>query len=376
MRFCTSLNLAHDGDYCLASAPLEARHYVLACFTIALIQGDTIKGGHVKHATLNGYVLAVVALHKDRNLPSPRMVDKDIVGLLLTTVKKYEKVPNRREMIYDAMVANMLTRVSATFQKDSKEAAILDWIILGRYTGFRQAEWCQTSQVVAYTTPSLAHTTPEPLAFLPSDFVLFDPNECPCTNLLDEQVDAVEITWRFQKNGNNGERIPYKRDYDNPQLCPVSAAARILQRAQRLGVPPTHPLAVYASSSHSGGFAFITANNTADFLRSTAMATYNLPMDSPRLQRWSCHSIRVTAANLLHRANRSDSYIQTRLRWKSSTFLMYLRNTFYAADQHTAAMRLSDRNLPPLLTDTGTPIPTHRGLEEHEKLIASTTPSI
>ena len=47
----------------------------------------------------------------------------------------------------------------------------------------------------------------------------------------------------------------------------------------------------------------------------------------------------------------SDSYIQTRLRWKSTAFLMYLRNTLYAASAHTAALSLHKDNLPRL---TGT----------------------
>lgn len=94
---------------------------------------------------------------------------------------------------------------------------------------------------------------------------------------------------------------------------------------------------------------------TATFLRTTAQRVFDHDPIDDRLRRWSCHSIRVTAANLLHRACMSDSYIQTRLRWKSTTFLMYLRNTFYAADQHTAAMKISNRNLPTLTTSNGEP---------------------
>jgi hypothetical protein len=75
---------------------------------------------------------------------------------------------------------------------------------------------------------------------------------------------------------------------------------------------------------------------------------------------WSCHSIHVTAANLLHRARFSDSYIKNRLRWRSDTFLMYLHNTFYTADQHTKAITLGldppDRNV-------------SRPLEPHESLL-------
>ena len=46
------------------------------------------------------------------------------------------------------------------------------------------------------------------------------------------------------------------------------------------------------------------------------------------------------AAIQLHWAHFSDSYIKNHLCWKSDTFLMYLCNTFYIADQHTKAITL------------------------------------
>ena len=370
MRFCASVNLCTDGDYCLASAPLEARNYVLACYAISLIQGNTILGGSVKHATLNGYIKAVVDMHTDRQLTSPRLVEKDLVSPLLDAVKRYESVPNRRDMIYDSMVSHML-QVTAGLQDDCLHSAILDWIILGRYGGFRQSEWCQTSQSIAMTRPSLALPVQEPLAFIPSDFAFFDSAGRPLPDIEDDSVDMVELTWRFQKNSNNGERIPFKRDYSSPDLCPVLAAVRIRRRAARLGIHSASTLAVYSDPKSVTGYSYITANQTAAFLRTTAQKVFMLDSNDDRLQRWSCHSLRVTAANLLHRARRSDSYIQIRLRWKSSTFLMYLRNTFYAADQHTAAMNISDRNLPLLSAPDGTAVPMLRDLEPHETFMAA-----
>ena len=97
---------------------------------------------------------------------------------------------------------------------------------------------------------------------------------------------------------------------------------------------------------------FITDDDTAEFLQQIASDVYGLSWgrtkDAEVLNKYSAHSIRVTAANLLHRASMSDSYIQTRLRWNSQTFLDYLRNTIYAADQHSAAMNIPATLLPDL----------------------------
>ena len=76
-------------------------------------------------------------------------------------------------------------------------------------------------------------------------------------------------------------------------------------------------------------------------LQHCALLVLNVNKDDPSLKFWSTHSSRVTAVDLLHRANLSDSYIQTRLCWKSSPFLMYLRNIIYSADAHTKTINVT-----------------------------------
>ncbi|KAK1746221.1 hypothetical protein QTG54_002828 [Skeletonema marinoi] len=197
-------------------------------------------------------------------------------------------------MIYDSMMSHML-QVTAGLQDDCLHSAILDWIILGRYGGFRQSEWCQTSQSIAMTRPSLALPVQEPLAFIPSDLAFFDNAGRPLPDIEDDSVDMVELTWRFQKNSNNGERIPFKRDYSSPDLCPVLVAVRIRRRAACLGIHSASTLAVYSDPKSVTGYSYITANQTAAFLRTTAQKVFMLDSNDDRLQRWSCHSLRVTA---------------------------------------------------------------------------------
>jgi hypothetical protein len=88
----------------------------------------------------------------------------------------------------------------------------------------------------------------------------------------------------------------------------------------------------------TGKHRLITASQVAIFLHHVPHKVFDIPAEHKDLLAWSCHSIRLTDANLLHRAWFSDSYIKNRLRWRSNTFLMYLCNTFYTADQHTKAI--------------------------------------
>jgi hypothetical protein len=354
----------------MPEADHEARNYLVACYTVHLILGNTINKIRVKYATLRKYVASAIKLYTDRKIPDPTAgIKDDLVKPLLTAVKSYEEQKNRKEMISDNMLAHML-KICRFSPPNSLDSALLDWIILGRVTGARRSEWCQDSQSIEMTTPNLAHETPEPKAFIRDDFEFFSSSAQRLYDLspdLVPSVDYVRIRWRFQKNKDNGQEIPFKRDYDRPDVCPVLAAIRIYLRALALNVPPTTPLAVFSlGTSPDSSFRFITARHVVSFLRRSAQAAFNLRPNDKSLDSWTSHSIRVTAANILHRAGMSDSYIQTRLRWKSNTFLMYLRNTFYSADQHTAALDISNRNLPKLSTLVGH---SFRPLEEHEQFL-------
>ena len=88
-----------------------------------------------------------------------------------------------------------------------------------------------------------------------------------------------------------------------------------------LMVPAGTPMAVYADSTSLSGYSHIKAPQVVQFIRGSAQATFNLKSTDKALKSWTCHSIRITAANILQ-AHMADSYIQTRLRWQSNTFII------------------------------------------------------
>ena len=54
--------------------------------------------------------------------------------------KKYESVQNRRRMITASMMAWLIKKAGKE-GTDSEIRAIVDWIIIGRSTGYRSSEW-------------------------------------------------------------------------------------------------------------------------------------------------------------------------------------------------------------------------------------------
>ena len=123
--------------------PSESRNYFLACYAFSLIQGQTIMGTPIRHQTVVNYLKAAYKLLGDRNHPFES--EKDYIEIILSALANYECIPNRRRMITDGMVQWFINE-SRTQGPDSALASITYWIILGRYTGARASEWCQTTQ--------------------------------------------------------------------------------------------------------------------------------------------------------------------------------------------------------------------------------------
>ena len=333
-------------DPCMPQQPVEARNYFLACYAASLVEGETILGRTIRSRTLRHYITDARKLFQRRRITTYYPDTIDYVDLIISALRNYEAIPDRRNMITDNMMWH-LHKSACTAPADSDTAAMLDWFILGRYTGFRKSEWCQSTQT---DYQRILEWPGQPsLAIIRSDFEFLDAHErlIKLTKTTDiDKIHYVRIRWRHQKNKENGEKIPFARDRTLPQFCPVLAAIRIAQRASRLNTPQHEPIGVFKHKN--GQRRFITDKMVTHLLRQTASTVLNIKPGSPQLQLWSTHSIRVTAANILHREKMTDSFIQTRLRWKSTSFLMYLRNTIYAANQHSNALRISDSNLPPV----------------------------
>lgn len=333
----------------------------MACYTVSLIQGKTIKGIRIRHATLQGYVSQALSLHTDCGLTNPNLADINYIKIMTNAVKKYETVPNRKEMISDSMFHYMATLYKRA-SDDSFVHAVVDWITLGCYTGFRKSEWCSDhhDSFATINDPQWGHR-PSTLSVIASDFAfttisgrrLHETESAP-----DHEVVFSSLCFRKQKNNDNGQLLTYRRRSDSNWMCPVQASLNIARRARRLDTPHDHPAAVYRDQG-TGLRRLITAHQVAAFLRQVAHKVFDIPTDHKDLRAWSCHSIRVTAANLLHRAKFSDSYIKNRLRWRSDTFLMYLRNTFYTADQHTNAVTLG---LDPPTQELARPLEPHEAI--------------
>ena len=150
------------------------------------------------------------------------------------------------------------------------------------------------------------------------------------------------VEWRFQKNNDNGKIIKYYVNLHSKQWCPAFALWRIKQRARRLEIPEIEPIAKYSSTK--GECLFITDHDVKTILQQSAREKLGIKC-AKALSRWTSHSLRVTAANELHRLGFNTLFIQHCLRWRSDAFMKYLRHTIHVARKHSEIMSLNNENL-------------------------------
>ena len=94
-------------DPCLPNQDLQARNYLLACFAVSLIEGDTIQSRTIRHTTVRNYVNVTIASHIDRELSLLMHATVNYIDIVLKALKKYETMSDRREIIYDEMIHHL-----------------------------------------------------------------------------------------------------------------------------------------------------------------------------------------------------------------------------------------------------------------------------
>ena len=113
-------------DPTMASQPPAAKDYFLACYTVSLVQGETINGSLIKYTTIRKYLDQAYTFFGPHDYTS----DNDFVGTILKSVQSYEEVPKRRRMITETMMQWLIEEASSE-GANIPTRAIFDWITLG-----------------------------------------------------------------------------------------------------------------------------------------------------------------------------------------------------------------------------------------------------
>lgn len=305
----------------------------------------------IRSATVRGYAESVNTLFRLRNMPAPADLSdpNNMSAMLINNMLREEQIARQRAPLDNDIFAEIRRVADASKSDDSANMLLRDVVTLGRYIGPRLSEYAQKTQkkVDVHTYPS---GTTVIKAFTANDFVFLDSKKHIIEDLTTESIKsvaAVKITWRIQKNRQNGQSITLAADNKFPDLCPVLSAARMVIRARRLIQPDDMPLAIY--QTRKGERLYLTGGKIAELLRG-AVKRIRPEISSEDIKRYSAHSLRVWACVLLDEAGKSPDYIKKRLRWLGDSFRMYLRDTAVIQHQHVDALRLASQAVMDLLS--------------------------
>eukprot|EP00804_Cyclotella_cryptica_P023653 CCRYP_011968-RA/>CCRYP_011968-RA protein AED:0.87 eAED:0.88 QI:0/0/0/1/1/1/2/0/177 len=140
-----------------------------------------------------GYIRRSSRLHKDRGLPDLSSAPINYISLMRDADQKWEQVPNRREVIHDAMFHHMLKLLQSS-RDDNMDAVATDWLLLGRYTSFCKSKWCQNlpTSFVRITDPLWGDRS-DSVAVIVEDFTLKDANGRRLAITLDTPPSARDL---------------------------------------------------------------------------------------------------------------------------------------------------------------------------------------
>ena len=127
------------------------------------------------------------------------------------------------------------------------------------------------------------------------------------------------------------------RDKDCLQLCAVEASLDIVELTMKCGAKDLDD-SLCLFQSDEGTTVYLAGDVITKYYRHVTQLVFPSISDE-KLRLFSCHSLRVKAAVLLHDAGKDDSYIKLRLHWLNECFQVYLQSTKRICEQHNAALK-------------------------------------
>lgn len=324
---------------------------ILAIYAKYLMLGiNYLNKTGVRSKTVKGYMESINTLFELRGMKPPADFSEpsNVVNILVSNLRKEEDVAKQRNPLDNTIFSKLLEKATKSKSRDSADAVLFNTVALGRITGHRLSEYAQTKQtkIERHRYPSGREVVK---AFTANDFNFFDSSNRRITELTEAglaNIASVKVTWRIQKNRQNGQSLSIAADTANPAICPVRNAAALVIRARRLGQPPDLPVAFYTNKK--GEKLYLTGTKIAELFRK-AVKSCRPETTKEELSRYSAHSVRVWACVLLDEAGKSAEFIKKRLRWMGDSFRLYLRDTQIIRGQHCDALHSASQEVMTLI---------------------------
>jgi hypothetical protein len=171
---------------------------------------------------VRGYAMSITMLFCLCNFPTPAdFLDwNNICTILISGREKEENIARQRSPITREIFAALKTLGNKS-DIDSPEIVVADWFTFIRVTGLQVAKYARQtkSKIDVHKYPSGKWVTK---AFLPTDWIFYDKNnriirKHPPGGVI-TLLKKMKVTFRIQKNRQNGQPITIGLDNDHPNL--------------------------------------------------------------------------------------------------------------------------------------------------------------
>jgi hypothetical protein len=147
-------------------------------------------------------------------------------GIIINNLIKEETVASQRSPLDSTIIAELQRAASSSHSCNSDQNLLFNILTLTHFIGPRVSEYAQTTQdkVNYHVYPSGTRVIK---GFTANDFVFYDKNGHVLTKIDNSSLDlatSVQITWRIQKNRQNGQKIKLSAYTKNPAICPIRGA--------------------------------------------------------------------------------------------------------------------------------------------------------
>jgi hypothetical protein len=222
----------------------------------------------LRSATVKKYAEAVNTLFRLQNLPPLADLSEpnNMSAILINNMLQEEQMAKQCAPLDNKIFAKLHRVAHASKCNDAVNMLLRDVVTLGCYIGPRLSEYAQKNQKTVDVHTYLLGTTVIK-AFTANDFFFYDAKKRIIEDLGPESiksVTAVKITWRIQKNRQNGQSITLATDKKFLDLHPVLSATRMVICARQLLQPDNMPLAVY--KTRKGETLYLTGGKIAELL--------------------------------------------------------------------------------------------------------------
>jgi hypothetical protein len=325
------------------------RVYTMQAYAIHLATANTLLCKQLTVGTIKAYGTAAAQFVMARIHRDPRQWEWQTgnqfakeYNMVLEEQKCWASVPKQCKPLTVAMWQYLFNKYcTGAYPKTSYQYQVTMWCGVGLHAGCRLSEYAQDSSHKTLGRHQTVRGSQEVRAFTFSDITFLTarrakiPTRTAIRNR--SRIGRIQLTWRYQKNGDNGQRKTFTR---GKTIDMANCLADIIENFLKLcpRAPQNIPVGVYKDTV--GHVSYIHDALINDLLQEAAIEVYNLDpiQDKVFISCFTSHSIRVGSCCILFANGSPPMVIKHTLRWRSDTFMIYLRDLDCICAQQTDAI--------------------------------------